>query len=52
LTLVLKSLIYFHDAEIDEDPELFERLSWSEELWSLPGRPPRGHDPWTVIDDL
>ncbi len=30
LQLVLKSLTYFADAETDEDPNLFENLSWSD----------------------
>ncbi len=30
LQLVLKSITYFEDAESDEDPNLFEELSWNE----------------------
>ena len=30
LQLVLKSITYFEDAESDEDPNLFEELSWDE----------------------
>ncbi len=30
LQLVLKSITYFEDAELDEDPRLFETVSWSD----------------------